>query len=321
MTSGRSPLIVVLAAVRDALTQNIGLKILSLIFAFGLFAFLHAQEDRQQRTVPVSVILRLPPESAERELMTPIPASVYVTLRGSTRAIDGLMQTGIPPVEIDLHTGARDTLVFDPKAFSLPHGLEITIIDPPSIPLEWQNVITRRVPVQASVTGKPAEGYVVKGEPAVDPNQVTVRGPEELVEVMQFVRLASFDVSGLTDGTYRRRIALDTPPARVNILGAHAATMTMTIARRVSESRFVNRPVEVIGLVGAYAVPRTVDVSVVGPPEVVHALRSEQIIARADVSQIASIKSEKHGSISAKVTVDLAQAEVETQPPTVTVRW
>ncbi len=321
MISGKRTLVAALAAVRDALTQNVGLKVLSLIFAFGLFAFLHAQEDRQQRTVPVGVILRLPPESAEREIMTPIPASIQVTLRGSTRAIDSLLQAGIPPIEVDLRAGTLDTLVFDPKAFSLPHGVEITIIQPPSIPLEWQNVITRRVPVQASVTGKPAEGYVVKGESTVDPNQVTVRGPEELVEVMQFVRLASFDVSGLTDGTYRRRIALDTPPSRVSILGARAATMTLTIARRVSESRFANRPVEVIGLVGAYTVPRSVDVSVVGPPEVVHALRSEQIVARADVSQVGSVKSEKHGSISVKVTVDLAQAEVETQPPTVTVRW
>ena len=193
MIGSKGRILAVLTTLRDALTQNLGLKLLSLVFAFGLFAFLHAQEERQQRTVPVNVILRLPPESAERELMTPIPASVYVTLRGSTRAIDGLMQTGIPPVEVDLHIGTRDTLVFDPKSFSLPHGLEITIIDPPSIPLEWQNVITRKVSVQASITGKPAEGYVVKGEPTVDPNQVTVRGPEELVEVKQFVRLASFE--------------------------------------------------------------------------------------------------------------------------------
>ena len=321
MKFGRGAIGTIIDGVRRALTENFGLKLLSLVFAFGLFAFLHAQEERQQRTVPVSVILRLPPESAERELMTPIPASVYVTLRGPTRAIDGLMQTGIAPVEVDLHAGTHDTLVFEPKMFSVPHGLEITIIDPPSIPLEWQNVITRRVTVQASVTGKPAEGYVVKGEPTVDPTQVTVRGPEELVEVMQFVRLASFDVSGLTDGTYRRRVAIDAPPTRVTILNAHAATMSVIIARRVSESRFANRPVEVIGLVGAYTVPRNVDVSVIGPPEVVHALRPEQVVARADVSQAMAGKIEKHGSLTVKVTVDLAQAEVETQPPTVTVRW
>lgn len=305
---------------KGAFTENFGLKLLSLVISLGLFAFMHAQEERQQRTVPVSVILRLPPESAERELMTPIPASVYVTLRGSTRAIEGLMQTGVAPVQVDLHEGTRDALQFDPKMFSVPTGLEVTIIDPPSIPLEWQNVITRRVSLQASVTGKPAEGYVVKGEPTVDPTQVSVRGPEQLVEVMQFVRLAAFDVSGLTDGTYRRRVAIDAPPGRVAILGAHAATMSVSIARRVSESRFANRPVEVIGIAGAYAVPRTVDVTVIGPPEVVHPLRVEQIVARVDVSHDPLAK-EKHGAITAKVTVDLAQAEVETQPPTVTVRW
>lgn len=306
--------------VKSAFTENFGLKLLSLIISLGLFAFMHAQEERQQRTVPVSVILRLPPESAERELMTPIPASVYVTLRGSTRAIEGLMQTGVAPVQVDLHEGTRDVLQFDPKMFSVPTGLEVTIIDPPSILLEWQNVITRRVSLQASITGKPAEGYVVKGEPTVDPTQVTVRGPEQLVEVMQFVRLAAFDVSGLTDGTYRRRVAIDAPPGRVAIIGAHAATMSVSIARRVSESRFANRPVEVIGIAGAYAVPRTVDVTVIGPPEVVHPLRVEQIVARVDVSHDPAAK-EKHGAITAKVTVDLAQAEVETQPPTVTVRW
>jgi YbbR domain-containing protein len=318
---GRGLLMSVLLTLKRAFTENLALKLLSLVFSLGLFAFLHAQEERQQRTVPVSVILRLPPESAERELMTPIPASVYVTLRGSTRAIDGLMQTGIAPVEVDLHDGTQGVLLFEPKMFSIPHGLEITIIDPPSIPLEWQNVITRRVSVQASITGKPADGYVVKGEPGVEPMQVTVRGPEELVEVMQFVRLASFDVTGLTDGTYRRRVAIDAPPGRVAILGAHAATMSVTIARRVSEARFSNRPVEVIGVVGAYAIPRTVDVSIIGPPEVVRSLRPEQIVARADVTQAVAGKLEKHGSLTAKVTVDLAQAEVETQPPTVTVKW
>ena len=321
MIGGKARVVGALAGVRDVLTQNIGLKLLSLVFAFGLFAFLHAQEEILQRTVPVIVIQRLPPESAERELMTSIPATVDVTLRGSTRAIDGLREKPIAPVEVDLHTGTRDMLEFGPKAFSVPHGLEITSIEPSKIRLEWQNVISRKVPVQASVTGKPAEGYVVKGEPTVDPNQVTVRGPEEVVEVMQFVRLASFDVSGLTDGTYRRRIALDSPPSRVHILGAHAATMAVTIARRVSEAHFANRPVEVVGLLGAYTTPRNVDVSVIGPPEVVHALRAEQVIARADVSQLAAIRSEKHGSTTVKVSVDLAQTEVEIQPPTVAVRW
>ncbi|HEY5956695.1 MAG TPA: YbbR-like domain-containing protein [Polyangiaceae bacterium] len=306
---------------RAAFIENLGLKVFSLALALSLFAVLRGQQERQQRTIPVAVILRLPPESAERELMTPIPANVHATLRGSTRSIDQLIQSGVPPIEVDLRGGNRDVLVFDPNMLSLPRDVDVTIIDPPSIRLEWQSIVTRRIPLQASITGKPTDGYVVKGELEVDPQQVTVRGPASLVEVMQFVRLAAFDVSGLTEGVHRRRVAMDSPPSRVSLLGPTSANVSVTIARRVSEIKFANRPIELLGVTGGFAVPRTVDVTIVGPPEVVRALRPEQVVPRVQLPQEEANKRDKHGSLALKVFVDLAQADAEVQPPTVTVRW
>src|SRR3954452_2791701 len=230
---------------RESVTENLGLKALAMTFALGLFAFLQGQTDEQQRTIPVPIVMRLPPESAERELMTPIPASIHVTLRGPARAIDRQIQTGIVPIEIDLRSGKTESISFDPKAFSFPPETTITIIDPPSIELEWEDVVTRQIPLQAAITGQPAEGYIVKGEPDVDPTQLTVRGPVSVIEVMQFARLAAFDVSGLSEGTHRRRIAIDAPPVRARYIGPSAANVTVTIARRVSEAKFQNRPIEV----------------------------------------------------------------------------
>jgi hypothetical protein len=312
-----------LAWLREAFTDNIGLKGLSLAFAIGLFAYLHGQQDEQQRTIPVGVVLRLPPDSAKRELMTQIPASIHVTLRGSTRAIDRLIQTGVLPVEIDLRDGRRDNVTFEKEMFSLPPDVEVTIIDPPSIDLEWQDVIARQIAVQAAITGKPAEGFVVKGEPEVDPKQITVRGPQSLVEVMQFARLAAFDVTGLTEGVYRRRIAIDAPPNRVSYIGPQSATVTVTIARRVSEVKFTKRPVEVLGLPGVVTTPHTVDVTVIGPPEIVHALRPEQVVPRIDPNTAPGFDPTgvKHGSASLTVKVELAQAEAAVQPPEVVLKW
>ena len=97
------------------------------------------------------------------------------------------------------------------------------------IPSELAAIFSgRQIPVQASITGKPAEGFVVKGEPEVDPQQMTVRGPVSLVETMQFVRLAAFDVSGLTEGVYRRPIAMDAPPNRISYIGPKNATGVST---------------------------------------------------------------------------------------------
>lgn len=308
---------------REATTTNLGLKALAMTIALGLFAYQKGQEDQQQRTVPVGVVMRLPPDAAKRELMTPIPASIHVTLRGSTRDIDRLIATGVAPVEVDLRDGRRDTLTFEDKMFSLPPGVDITIVDPPHIDLEWQDVVTRLIPVQASITSKPAEGYVVKGEPEVEPQEMTVRGPQSSVETLQFVRLAAFDVSGLTEGVYRRPIALDAPPNRMSYIGPRTATVSVVIARRVSEARFAKRPVEVVGVQNGVVSPRTVDVTVIGPPEVVRALRPEQVVPRVDLTKVSGLdlEKQKRGSLTAKVTLDLAHADAEIQPPTVNVRW
>jgi hypothetical protein len=312
-----------LVFVRDSFTENLGLKALAMAFALGLFAFVHGQEEEQQRTVPVALVMRLPPTSSERELMTPIPASIHVTLQGSARAIDNLLQAGIPPVEIDLRDGRRESVVFDESMFTLPPETKITIIDPSSIELAWEDVATRQIPIQAAITGQPADGYVVKDEPDVDPKTITVSGPISAIEVMQFARLSAFDVSGLSEGVHKRRLGIDAAPPRVRYLGPQAATVAVTIARRVSEVRFENRPIEVVGVPGGTVAPRTVDVVVAGPPEIVRALRPDQIVPVADLTKVEGLdlKTLKHGSASVKVTLPLSHAEAELQPPIVNVKW
>jgi hypothetical protein len=311
----------VLQFLRESFTENVGLKALSLSLAVGLFAFLYGQQDEQQRTVPVAVVMRPPPEDANRELMTQIPASIHVTLRGPARVLDRLIQAGVPPVEIDLRHGHKRQIVFDPNMFQVGGDARITIIDPPSIDLEWEDVISRQIPVQASIAGQAAPGYVVKGEPEVDPPNLTVRGPTSLVEVMQFARLAPFDVSGLSEGVHRRRIAIDAPPSRVRFIGPSSAAVVVVIARRLSEARFENRPVEVIGVVGATVVPRAVDVTVLGPPEIVRALRADQVVPRAILTDNPELNLTRHGTAVIKLKVELAHAEAELQPPSVNVRW
>jgi len=306
-----------------AVLENPGLKAISLVFALGLFVYLNRVEETIDRSFPVGIFVRQPPESANRELMTQIPPNIYVTLRGSTRALEQLLRDRpIPPIELDLRDGERQSVSFDASMLSLPPDVAVTIFDPPSIELEWQDVIDRIIPVQAAITGEPAEGYVVQGQPAVDPSAVTVRGPKRMVEVMQHARLAAFDVTGLTEGLYRRPIAIEAPPQRVTYLGITSTTVTVRIARRTHEAKFERLPVEVVGVTSGSTNPKHVMVTVVGPPEVVRALRAEQVVPRVDVAALPpEQRSAKHGSVVARVTVDVASVEAQVQPPTVTVKW
>jgi len=308
--------------IREALTENIGLKAIALTVALGLAAYTRGQLDRTQRTIPVGVVLRLPPDRLHRELMTTMPANIDVTVVGTTRAIDRLIQTGVSPAEIDLRDGTTESITFDKSMISLPPDVELRFVDPPGISLEWQDVVTRTIPIQASRAGQPAKGYEVKGQLEVEPKEVDVKGPASLVEVMQFARLAAFDVTGLTEGIYRRRLAIDDPPPRVRILGSKSATVSVVVARRQTEVKFDHRTVEVVGLAHAHAIPALVDVTVSGPPEVVSQLRADQIVPRVDLAGTGiDLKADTHGSTTLKVHVELANAEAECQPPTVTVRW
>lgn len=312
----------VLRWLKQALSENLGLKAMAFLFAVGFFVFVHGQENEQQRTVPVSVI-SLPPEAGTHELMTQIPPAIHITLRGSRRAMTDLIQDGIPPVEIDLREGYPSEVTFKQEMFLLPSQLELMVVDPPELHLQWEEVITRQVPLQASITGKLPEGLIIKGEPKIEPEMISVRGPRSRVEVMQFARLTPYNVSGLAAGIFPRRIGIDPPPARVDYLGTQAATVTVEVRRRESEKLFSEREIEVIGPAGAVATPGLVDVTVIGPPDIVRALKPEQIIPRADLTQLKRWGPEKASSGTAMVPieVELNNVRVEVQPPSATVKW
>lgn len=311
----------VVSSLRTAFSQNLGLKVLSLVLALGLMAYQRSSEGEEQRTVPVDVIFRLPPAGARRQLMTVVPPnSVHVTVRGSNRALDQLTSAGIPAVEVDLRRGDAHQIVFEPGMLAVPPGVQVNIIDPATIDLEWQNVVERSVPIQASTTGRVADGYTVQSV-KVDPTSIAVRGPASLVDVMQFVRVAAFDVSGKTEGIYRHPLALDEPGQGIQYLSSASATVTVTVGRQLLQRRFTRRVVSVVGPPRAKTEPKNVDVSVTGPPEVINSLRDEMIVPRVDVAGAGYDRKERHASIVLPVRLDLRNVEVEVQPPTVSVTW
>lgn len=311
----------ILRWLREAFSENLGLKAMAMVFALGFFGYIHGQENIQQRTIPVSVI-SLPAEGGEKELMTKIPPDIFITLRGSGRALTDLVQGGPPPVEIDLRQGYPSSVEFKEEMFRLPPQLELMVVDPPRLEMDWEEVITRQIPLQASITGQLDEKFVVQGQPRVEPERVAVKGPKSRVEVMQFARLAPYNVTGLTEGRFPRRIAIDPPPDRVRYLGSPAATVVLEIKRREWEKLFSERKVQVVGPGSATVHPSSVDVTVVGPPSVVRALRPEQIVPLADLVEAKSWNEDSGpGSATVPIEVQLSKVRVEVQPPSVTVKW
>src|SRR5688572_1330181 len=182
MTGRKHPILSrrVMSWIRDAFSANIGLKILSMVLALGLVAYQRSGQGEQERTVLVNVNVLPPPEEMNRELMRPVPPHVSVTVRGTARALEQLT-AGLRPIELDLRSGDKRTVSFDASMLSLPPGVKVKVIEPPSINLEWQPVVVRNVPIQTAVTGQIAEGYTVEST-SVDPPAIPVKGPAAVVE-------------------------------------------------------------------------------------------------------------------------------------------
>ena len=200
--------------IRGALLENPGLKLLSLACAIALYALQHGSEPAQ-RTFSVGLISIMPPESANRQLLTPLPTEIGVTLAGSRTQLDELHADNIGGARIDLRN-ARDTKIdLDSSMFHVPPGLSVQQIIPSSIQVQWDDVITKPVPIQVPRTGELPPGLAVKGVVVADPFQLQARGPRSVVDVIQFARAAPFDVSGLALGSSPRQAsARQTPEPR-----------------------------------------------------------------------------------------------------------
>jgi YbbR-like protein len=298
---------------RSAITENLNLKLLSLAFAIVLYVLFHGQDAT--RTVSINVDALVPPERANRILLTQLPP-LHVTLRGPQGMLDDLRPDDLT-VQVDLKSGTQTQVTYTPALLRLQPGLKVEQISPSeALPLEWDDVIVRDVPVHVSVVGSCAPGFVVKGTPVSDPLNVRVRGPRSEVIVLQYARAEPIDVSGLTAGKYTRPLGFEIEASARVKPEVKSVDVTVEVTQEMVERTFTKVPVAVVGSPKAKTQPAEVDVRLTCPPDIAHPLRPEQIVPRVQVSSAA-----EHGSEALPVQFSFDPCSVVVMPSLVVVKW
>jgi hypothetical protein len=298
---------------RGVFFENIGLKAVSFACALLLYSLVHSSQDAQ-RSMSASLVVTLPPGSGNRALINQLPTQVRLLLRGPPAKLDDLHADDLGVQAALVSTNDR-FLRLDPNMVHAPPGVRVEAIDPASIELIWEDLITREVPIQVGVVGSPASGFMVKGAPVADPGMVRAHGPKSEVLGLQYARAAAFEVHGLTEGPYQRQLLIDPPPPRVTY-DVNIVKVTTQVMREVIERPFIKLPVIVLGPAKAKTFPSEVDVRLVCPPEVVRALRPEQLVPHVEEKSGASA-----GSESLPVIVQVDRCEAHVTPSSVIVRW
>lgn len=307
----------VLRFAKGTVTENLGLKVVSLALSVGLYAYHHGASNAE-RSFSVGVVSFTPPEDKGRALVTQVPSTVRVTFRGSRSSLDDLRTDDLGAVELNLRRGTESFATFDPSQLRVPPGV-VARVDPPGIEVTWDDVVSREVPIVVPLDGHPVAGFAVVGEPSVDPTRVLARGPRSIVETLQSVKTESFELSGLVEGLAQRKLPLDTPPSRVS-LDQRSVTVTVRVDRAREERLFPKVPVQVVGPARAQVVPAEIDVRVAGPPSVVATLRADLIVPTIDVRALGG-DPQKPGSLTGEPKVAIDGCTITLVPSSVVVKW
>lgn len=286
------------STLRESLTENIGLKTASVIISVVLFSAVRGSGN-VQRSLDVPATFVLPVSATGNAvLLSSLPDKVRVTVRGLPSVLGAIRADDIGPLQIDVREGRNRQVRLHPEMLTLPAGATFVSFTPDSIPLQWDTMVDRSVPVQPTIVGTLAPRARIE-HIEVEPSHIHVRGASLYVDPMTSVHTEPIDVSDLTPGRYERRIPLEPARSGVEFDTARGVRVAFEVAVTVYERRFSRLAVTAVGTLRAQLRPPVVDVIVRGDPAVVDRLLPSQVVPTVDLSAIAAA----HTAVSVPVEV------------------
>lgn len=159
--------------------RNLGVKVISFLFAilFWLFVMNQGTSDKliPEQTLTIPLVASGLPQNMV--VMTQLPL-VRVRLQG----INPSANIKDIYAQIDLSGGEPGERSYVINV-NTPVGTKVVDVQPANIKLQLDNVQEKTVPVEASVSGVPADGYQL-GTTFVKPSAVNVRGPSSILSTL-----------------------------------------------------------------------------------------------------------------------------------------
>ena len=181
---------------RQALTRNWELKVLSLVAACAIWVWVVTGE-RSQLVVPAAleytglagdlILVGDPAESVDLHLLVPRWAEAQLT-RSTLRVQADLSR---------LREG-EDVVHLTEQSVQAPSGITVTRIAPRRLRVSLASVAEDTVRVVAQIRGVPAAGHAVT-RVVVEPSKIPVKGPRSAIARQGTIETVPIDVSGIRD--------------------------------------------------------------------------------------------------------------------------
>jgi YbbR domain-containing protein len=181
----------------------------------------------------------------------------------------------------------------------LPNGISILKINPDSITVKVENEIKKKLPVNISLTGKPAKGFMVVGSKA-KPMSVILRGSEDTLSQMDKVSTQPINIKGLS-GSFKKEVALDLVENLKLVDSSKIILANVFIEEQLTTKTFDNIPVQGDGSLYIYRItPPVITIKVKGPVNMI-----EKLYGSDGVQVYVDLKGLKPGVYNKRATITL----------------
>ncbi len=263
--------------------RNLGLKVLAIALASLLWLTVAGQHI-VERSLRVPLEFRNIPKSLE--IVGNTPDTIDVRVRGSSAVLTRLQPGEIVAV-LDVSGARTGSRLFQVRADEVraPFGVEVTQVVPSTLALELERSARRRVPINASVDGQPAPGFVI-GTKTVEPSSVEVVGPESRVRQVTEATTEPVSIKGAR-ARIRDTVNVGVIDSAVHLALPQTAQVTIDIWPAPVERRVADVPIRWRNLppgLSAQLSPNLTNVAVRGTKELVDGLRPDGILAYVDLA-------------------------------------
>jgi YbbR domain-containing protein len=281
----------------QALTRNISLKLLSLLIAFGLWAFVNFGERDAEESLRVALELRNIPG----DLMITSPRVDFIDVRVvGPRTLLGRIDRNRLSIGLDLNGVRPGPAVFrvDAESLNLPRGVKVVRINPAQVTLELERVAEKSVPVRLRLRGKPPPDLQVE-DTEVSPASVQLSGPESYVRRIDAVNTEPYDLSDAEAGTIEEELPLE-PVGEYMSLSATRVAAQIRVEEIEVTREFDRVPVHVRNTTYRFRVrPENVRLTLRGPKRLLGKLEPNQVPVYIDAGR------EGPGTHSVQPDIDL----------------
>jgi YbbR domain-containing protein len=251
-----------ISGVRRLRGADIGLRILSVVLAVGLWIFVNAGERGSVESLTVPVSYSSLPQGMV--IVNRPPAFVKIEVTGP-RTLLSLLNPERLTLKIDLRSvaaGQSDFKIY-PAMFNVGRNTAVTGISPDQLSLDVDRLMTRDVPVHLATQGKVEAGYKIASVDTA-PQSVTVVGPSRYVAPLTSVSTEPFDLKGLTADT-TRSVYIVPPDPTLGLSSGHVVAR-VNVAEAITDREFRAVDVEVKDSDFKYRVePKQATLTIRGP--------------------------------------------------------